>query len=63
MFPCELCKISKNTFLHRTPPVAASERSTAGIFSGEICPSIKPVLHPDVFWYCLNGIGNQKKFS
>ena len=22
-FPCEICKISKNTFFHRTPPVAA----------------------------------------
>ena len=26
MFSCEFCEISKNTFLHRTPPVAASER-------------------------------------
>ena len=24
VFPCEFCKISKNTFSHRTPPVAAS---------------------------------------
>ena len=24
MFSCEFCDISKNTFLHRTPPVAAS---------------------------------------
>ena len=25
MFSCEFCEISKNTFFHRTPPVAASE--------------------------------------
>ena len=25
MFSCEFCEISKNTFSHRTPPVAASE--------------------------------------
>ena len=24
LFPCEFCKISKNTFSYRTPPVAAS---------------------------------------
>ena len=24
MFPCKFCKISKNTFFYRTPPVAAS---------------------------------------
>ena len=24
VFPCEFCKISKNTFSYRTPPVAAS---------------------------------------
>ena len=24
MFSCEFCEISKNTFLYRTPPVAAS---------------------------------------
>ena len=24
VFSCEFCKISKNTFSHRTPPVAAS---------------------------------------
>ena len=23
MFPCEFCKISKYTFFHRTPPMAA----------------------------------------
>ena len=22
--------------------------------------SMRPVLHPDVFWYCLNGIGAEK---
>ena len=25
MFSCEFCKISKNTFFYRTPPVAASD--------------------------------------
>ena len=25
VFSCEFCEISKNTFIHRTPPVAASE--------------------------------------
>ena len=25
LFSCEFCKISKNTFFHRTPPVAASD--------------------------------------
>ena len=25
VFSCEFCKISKNTFSYRTPPVAASE--------------------------------------
>ena len=25
VFSCEFCQISKNTFFHRTPPVAASE--------------------------------------
>ena len=24
VFSCEFCEISKNTFFHRTPPVAAS---------------------------------------
>ena len=24
MFSCEFCEISKNTFFHRTPPVASS---------------------------------------
>ena len=24
VFPCECCEISKNTFLYRAPPVAAS---------------------------------------
>ena len=27
MFSCEFCKVSKNTFSHRTPPVAASTSS------------------------------------
>ena len=27
MFSCEICEISKNTFFHRTPPVAVSEIS------------------------------------
>ena len=31
-FSCEFCKISKNTFLHRTPLVAASE-NTKGIYA------------------------------
>ena len=26
VFPCKLCEISKNTFFHRTPPVAASKK-------------------------------------
>ena len=26
VFPCEFCKISKNFFSYRTPPVAASAR-------------------------------------
>ena len=26
MYPCEICKIFKNTFFNRTPPVAASEK-------------------------------------
>ena len=32
MFPCELYEISKNTFSHRTPPVAAS-----GLLSARLC--------------------------
>ena len=28
VFSCEFCKISKNTFSYRTPPVAASELYT-----------------------------------
>ena len=31
-FSCEFCEISKNTFLHRTPLVAASE-NTKGIYA------------------------------
>ena len=27
VFSCEFCKISKNTFSYRTPPVAASENT------------------------------------
>ena len=27
MFSCEFCKVSKNDYSHRTPPVAASECS------------------------------------
>ena len=29
MFSCEFCEIFKNTFFHRTPPVAASEKLKA----------------------------------
>ena len=29
MFPCEFSEIFKNTFFHRTPPVAASEKLKA----------------------------------
>ena len=28
-FSCEFCEISKNTFSHRTPPVAASDHTQA----------------------------------
>ena len=28
VFSCEFCEISKNTFLYRTPPVAASGANT-----------------------------------
>ena len=31
VFSCEFCEISKNTFFHRTPPVAASENSYLGL--------------------------------
>ena len=30
MFPYEFCEISKNTYVHRTPLVAASENSVDG---------------------------------
>ena len=35
VFSCEFCEISKNTFFHRTPLVAASE-NTKGIFAEAI---------------------------
>ena len=37
MFSCEFCKISKNTFIHRTPPVAASRNLM--LFVKNIIPS------------------------
>ena len=36
VFSCEFCEISKNTFFHKTPPVAASEK-------------LKADSHPEVF--------------
>ena len=33
MFSCEFCKISKNTFSHRTPPVAACVNYNSGYSS------------------------------
>ena len=32
MFSCEFCEISKNIFLYRTPPVAASEAENSDYF-------------------------------
>ena len=34
MFPCEFCKISRNSFSYRTPPMAAS--SFSGIYSAVV---------------------------
>ena len=34
VFSCEFCEISKNTFSHRTPPVAASEYSQENMYVG-----------------------------
>ena len=34
---CEFCEISKNTFLHRTPLVAASEQVFQKSFVGNTC--------------------------
>ena len=34
VFSCEFCEISKNTFLYRTPPVAASNYVAAEDFDG-----------------------------
>ena len=35
-FSCEFCEISKSTFFHRTPLVAASEKKRLGTYSGPI---------------------------
>ena len=32
VFSCEFCKVSKNTFSYRTPPVAASEQSDNNVY-------------------------------
>ena len=34
VFPCEFCKISRNSFSYRTPPMAAS--SFSGIYSAVV---------------------------
>ena len=51
MFSCEFCEISKNTFLHRTPLVAAAElvQNCLWIIVNLIC-SIKNFYREDLFY-------------
>ena len=58
VFSCEFCGISKNTFSYRTPPVAASERSSfivspkcKTLFSG-IRNSISPDNTRNIIFQC-----------
>ena len=49
MFSCKYCKIFKNNYFYKTPPVAASERSNEN-FSSEVWQSCKGYLTG----YCLS---------
>ena len=56
MFPCEFCEISKNTFFHRTLPVAAYVNPLTiqklTLFFGFFLKSF-PIL---LFWTVFQGI-------
>ena len=44
VFSCEFCKISRNTFFYRTPPVAVSERLDVNAIYKHISRSEFPIL-------------------
>ena len=50
VFSCEFCEISKNTFFHRTPLVAASDNTTRC----EICSKLIITHQMDIFISHLN---------
>ena len=77
VFSCEFCKISKNTFSHRTPPVAASGRIVLDILRNfTVTSTVKLVLSivvdcehgtfsiiPDVFLKYPQILTTQKQLS
>ena len=58
VFSCEICEISKNTFLHRTPLAAASERDvrmTLSYFKAEVHLEPSPTSKMEIFAKVFNG--------
>ena len=53
MFSCEFCEISKNTFFHRTPPVAASELIKKCCFKLFRILQIEHIIHKKTFKKCI----------
>ena len=53
VFSCKFCEISKNTFFHRTPLVAASSVYRVTLLFTQLIPKnaqIYPVKHVDLVW-------------
>ena len=62
VFSCEFCNISKNTFYHRTPPVAASEFCQLYPSASNRCLFRKGTFGT-VTKFCASEIKKQKEYK
>ena len=59
VFSCEFCKISKNTFYYRTPPVAVSQTQVAFSNTGYLFSSCLVFCDRNDLYLILADLSNQ----